>query len=340
MKRDERGSWHSDEMPRWAWAGLMLMRFVGVVMVMLPIALVVMGAWWWTHPPDPTLSLLAHRGFTGAILREPAPELGERLERWRIVPTHGDTLRGLFRAASPEARARAGSRPWAVVMLGGIGTGDRAALLLPESLAVDALAMDWPWRGERRMPWHAFLRRVPAMRHALMHSPAALAHGAEALRRERAPTRVALLGASLGSPIAVAALRLGPADALVLVDGMADLESLLESELRRTLPHGWLDAVLAPPLAVLGARWVHALEPSRHAEAAERVPTLLLDAEAEERYPGESVRALHRALPHAERRTHPGAHLRPENAAQVRAIIAQVDGWLAALPDTSAPSGR
>ena len=324
-------------MPRWAWVALSVMRFAGVVLAMLPVALAVTLWWWWTHPPDPALTLLAHRGFTSAVLREPAPDLGPRLERWRIAVTHGDTLRALFRAASPAARASAKGRPWAVVMLGGIGTGDRAALLLPDSLAVDALALDWPWRGAKRMSGVAFLWRVPAMRHALLHAPAALAHGAAALRRERAPVRVAVLGASLGSPAAVAALRLTEADALVLVDGMADLEALFDSELRRLLPHPWLDAVLAPPTAALAARLVHALEPQRHEAAARRVPTLLVDAAAEDRYPHESVRALHAMLPAAERRTHPGAHLRPEDPEQVRAIIRDVDGWLRALPDNSPP---
>lgn len=322
-------------MPRWAWAALTLLRFAGVVLAMLPVAFAVTLWWWWAHPPDPALALLAHRGFTSSVVREPAPELGPRLERWRIAVTHGDTLRALFRAASPSARAKGTGRPWAVVMLGGIGTGDRAALLLPDSLAVDALALEWPMRSPRGLPWQGFLRRVPAMRHALLHAPAALAHGAEALRREREPVRVAVLGASLGTPVAVAALRLTEADALVLVDGMADLEALFESETRRVLPHPWLDAALAPPAAALAARLADALEPRHHAEAAERLPVLLVDAAAEERYPPSSVRALHAMLPHAERRTHPGAHLRPEDGEQVRAIIQEVDGWLRALPDNS-----
>lgn len=322
-------------MPRWAWVALTLLRFAGVVLAMLPVAFAATLWWWWAHPPEPALTLLAHRGFTASVQREPAPELGPRLERWRIAVTHGDTLRALFRAASPSARAKRTGRPWAVVMLGGIGTGDRAALLLPDSLAVDALALEWPMRSPQGLPWHGFLRRVPAMRHALLHAPAALAHGAAALRRERSPVRVALLGASLGTPVAVAALRLTQAEALVLVDGMADLEALFDSETRRVLPHPWLDAALAPPAASLAARLADPLEPRHHAEAAQRMPVLLVDAEAEQRYPPASVQALHAALPHAERRTHPGAHLRPEDGAQVRAIIQEVDGWLRALPDHS-----
>lgn len=333
MTAGRRSAWHRDAVPRWAWAGLLLLRFLGVVLTMLPLACAALLLWWWTHPPDPTLALLARRGFTAQVLRTPAPKLGARLERWRIVTTRGDTLRALFRAAAPAAGADVDGRPWAVVMLGGIGTGDRAALLLPDSLAVDALAMDWPWHGPRRLSWLSYIRYSPAMRAALHEAPAALAHGATALRRERGPTRVAVLGASLGSPAAVAALRLTPADALVVVDGMAALEALFDSELQRVLPHAWLDAALAPVLAAFAARLVHALEPTRHAEAVERVPTLIVDAEAEDRYPRECVRALHAALPHAERRTHAGAHLRPEDAAQVRAIIATVDSWLATLVD-------
>lgn len=336
----EHTSWHRDDMPKWAWGALMVLRFAGAVIAALPLALAVAVAWWWTHPADPAHSLVMRRGFTSAVLREPAPELGERLERWRIVTTRGDTLRGLFRAAAPSLRAAEGPRPWAVVMLGGLGTGDRAALLLPDSLAVDALAMDWPWQGPRRMTWREGLHRLRRIRGAFLDAPAVLAHGGSALRRERGPARVAVLGASLGSPAAVAAVRLTESEALVVVDGFAGIEPLLDSEAQRALPHAWLDAALAPPLAALGARLLHALEPARHAEAAARLPVLLIDAEDEDRYPRECVRALHAAFPHAERRTHPGAHLRPEDAAQVRAIVASVDGWLRTLPDAGPGEGR
>lgn len=339
MRVPDRSPWHRDSLPRWAWVGMGLMRFVGVVLAMLPLATFVVAIAWWLRPPDPTLALLARRGFTGTVLRTPAPELGPRLERWRIVTTRGDTLRALFRGGVRRAAAGA-PRPWAVVMLGGLGTGDRAALLLPDSLDIDALAMDWPWPGPRRMAWLEALRRAPQIREALHEAPAALAHGAAALRRERTPTRVAVLGASLGSPAAVAAMRLTPADALVIVDGMADLHALFDSELQRALPHRVLDAAVAPPLAAVAARLTHALEPARHAAAAERVPALLIDAEAEARFPRESVRALHAALPHAQRRTHAGSHLVPEDAAQVRQIIREVADWLRAQPDPLAGAAQ
>jgi len=335
-----RSPWHRETLPRWAWAGLLLLRFLGVVLAMLPVATAVLAIRWWTHPPDPTLALLARRGFTATVLRAPAPALGARIERWSIVTTRGDTLRALFRGALRATIAAGEARPWGVVMLGGIGTGDRAALLLPDSLSVDALAMDWPWHGPRRMSWLDFARRLPQIREALHAAPAALAHGAAALRRERSPTRVAVLGASLGSPAAIAALRLTPVEAVIVVDGMADLHAVLESELQRALPHRWLDVLAAPPLAAVGARLLHAVEPARHAAAAERVPALLIDAEAEARYPRESVRALHAVLPHALRLTHAGGHLRPEDVSQVQQIIPQVSDWLSRQRDPLAAAAQ
>jgi hypothetical protein len=336
MKQARGGGWARPGLPRWAWVLLLVARAVAVVAVCLPPAFAVLAWWWWTHPPDPTRELLAHHGFPPPLHRAPAPELGPRLERWRMVTTEGDTLRGLFRAAEPRARAAVLGRPWGVVMLGGIGTGDRAALLLPDSLAVDALAMDWPWDGPREtLDWPRFVYGIPAKRHALLHAPSALAHGAVALRRERAPARVAVLGASLGSPAASAAPRLATLDALVLVDGMADLEAVFESELRRVLPHTALDAVCAPPLALLAARLTHALEPRRHAAAAAHLPVLVLDAAGEERFPPEAVRALRATYPHAVHQSRPGPHLRPEDDAQVRDIVRRVEAWLRALPDSA-----
>src|SRR5207344_1836374 len=113
-------------------------------------------------------------------------------------------------------QAGANAHPsWVVVLLGGIGTDDRSALLVPDSLPVGVLAVSWPWKGSRQMSPHEFLLRVPAIRVALLETPGAIARGVEAARRACPGARVALIGASLGVPPTVAALPLANADALV-----------------------------------------------------------------------------------------------------------------------------
>mgnify|MGYP003693744153 CR=1 FL=1 len=106
------------------------------------IALTLVAVAWWTHPPDPEAEVRVQHRPLVALERVPAPELGRGVERWRMVAAAGDTVVGLWRAgASPE------SSEWAVVILGGIGTDDRAALLVPDSLPVGVLAVSWPWEG-------------------------------------------------------------------------------------------------------------------------------------------------------------------------------------------------
>src|SRR5262245_31640193 len=244
------------------------------------------------HPMSSPFPELTHGGPLQRLEREPAPDLGAGIERWRMIGASGDTVTGLWKPPSTGADHR-----WSVVLLGGIGTDDRAALLIPDSLPVGVLAVSWPWSGPRHMGRLEFLGRVPAIRAAMLLTPAATARGVEAVRRAFPGSRVAFLGASLGVPPTVAALALTAPDALVLVDGMADLERVLRSEIVRILGGGVWGTVLAPPGAALGARLLSPLEPARH--ACPTTPVLLVDAMHEERFPPECVARLHATFPHA-----------------------------------------
>jgi len=294
------------------------------ILALVALALLAWAAWWWTHPGDATAELRARAGALASLEREPAGDLGTGLERWRMATAKGDTTTGLWRAAPGDSAAA-----WVVVILGGIGTDDRAALLVPDSLQVSVLAVSWPWKGPRKMGRLEFVGRVPALRAALLRTPGSLAIGVAAARRASPGSRVALLGASLGVPPTAAAASFAGADALVLVDGAADLGRLLRSEVARAVG-GAGGRALAPAAGSLGARLLAPLEPSRHPAPA--LPVLLIDAEREERYPRECVTRLHEAYPHADRATHPGAHLRPEHRDEVEAIVGAAWRWLAALP--------
>jgi hypothetical protein len=290
--------------------------------------------WGWTCSFDPEAEVRAHHRPLVALERVPAPQLGRGFERWRMIAPGQDTVTGLWRPGAPER-----SSEWVVVILGGIGTDDAAARLVPDSLPVGVLAVSWPWKGPRNMSALAFLANVPALRAALLRTPGAVARGVEAVRRAVPGARVALLGASLGVPPTVAALPLARPDALVLVDGAADLRRLLASESSRVLGGGIAGAILAPPSGALGAMLVSALEPARYGDRAGGMPVMLIDAERDERYPRECVARLHAAFPHAEIATHPGGHLRPEHRPQITAIVEAVWRWLPARND-SAAQGR
>jgi hypothetical protein len=239
-----------------------------------------------------------------------------------MIAAGGDTVVGIWRPGAPQQGSR-----WAAVIIGGIETDDRAALLVPDSLPIGILAVSWPWKGPRHMSVPAFVASVPAMRRALIRTPAALARGVEAVRRAHPEARVLLLGASLGAPPVAAAVSVSRPDALALVDGAADLGRLLRSETSRAVGGG-IGAALGPPAGALGARLVYPLEPARHGTAAKGIPVLLLDPEHEDRYPAECVTRLHATFPHASRRQHPGGHMHPDDRPQLARIIEIIWQWL------------
>lgn len=291
---------------------------------------VLWAAWWWVRPPDPGEVLRQSYAPLAGVERMPAPHLGSRIERWRLVTVRGDTLVALYRPAF----VREGPPPWTVVLLGGLGTGERAALVVPESLAANVLALDWPWRGPRRMGAMELLRAAPAIRRALHSTPGALATAMEAaaIQPDIDPARVALVGASLGVPPAVAALRLSSRPrALVLLHGGADLHRLL----RHALGPELRSPVVAAPAAALGGRLLHALEPERHAGLAAHLPVLVINATGDERIPPECIESLHAALPGAEVRWQTGAHMRPQDSA---GVAIEVASWLGQLPSSAAQS--
>jgi hypothetical protein len=263
--------------------------------------------------------------------RVPAGDLGHRFERWRMIGAAGDTVTALWRAppARSSSRVRATATPWIIVVLGGIGTDERAALLVPDSAPVGILAVSWPWKGPRRMTRPQFLVQIPAMRTALLRTPGALARGVEAVRRVTPGARIALVGASLGAPPTAVAIQWVHVDALVLIDGAADIEKLLRSETARVLGSGVVARGCARIVAPVAAWWLSPLEPARLASARSRVPTLLVDAEHEDRIPPACVARLHATFPQATVATHPGGHLRPGDGGQVAATVTTVGRWLA-----------
>ncbi|MFI5371564.1 MAG: hypothetical protein ACHQ52_08405, partial [Candidatus Eisenbacteria bacterium] len=100
----------------------------------------------------------------------------------------------------------------------------------------------------------------------------------------------------------------------------------------RALGGGKVAALLAPAAGALAARLVSSLEPERHGAEAHGIPTLVLDAASEERYPPVCVSRLHAAFPEAMRATHPGRHMRPEERGEILAIVDAAWAWLRDLP--------
>lgn len=50
---------------------------------------------WWLWPADPAADLRALHAPLTRFERRPAPDLGPRIERWRMVDANGFTARGI-----------------------------------------------------------------------------------------------------------------------------------------------------------------------------------------------------------------------------------------------------
>jgi pimeloyl-ACP methyl ester carboxylesterase len=282
---------------------------------------------------DPTTVLRPHYSPPLRLERRPAPGLGARVQRWAIISARGDTVFGLWRPAPAKV-----VRPWTAVLLGGFYTGDRAALLVPDDTLFNTLAVNWPWRGKRRLSKTEFALKLPAIERAVQRTPAVLALGVDAVAQARGvdASRIVLVGASLGVPPALAALRLTSAPAaVVLVDGGADLEMMIRAGLAR---EGWMSGPAA--LSAAGAmQWLWPLEPTLNAPAAARLPVLLMNSTGDERVPRASVLKLQASLPHATIRWRNGPHIRPSQKDVFARLTREVDAWLRAA-EPGAPASR
>jgi hypothetical protein len=313
---------------RSARARLLRRLAVAVLAAAILIALAVHA--WWTRPPDAVTVLRAHAPGLARVGREPAPEIAPSAERWTLVARDGETVSGLWRRAAHTAGATSApdGDPWTIVLLGGLRTGSKAALLVPEALDLHVLALDWPWNGPHKMKPGEFLRRLPEIRRALLRSPGAIALGLEAVASvpEVRADRIAVVGVSLGNAPAIAAARLTEvARAGIFVHGAADLRTVL---LHATRAHVQPPA-LGTLAAAFAARLLQPLEPSLHAAAWEERPVLIISAAHDERLPREAVQALHAAFASAQHRWRDSAHVGANQAEEIAAIATEASEWLA-----------
>jgi len=76
VKKDERSPWHRDDLPAWAWVAIVLMRIGQLAALLVPLALVVLLWWTWTHRRDPGVQ---------RVLRGAAKQAGAVVDSARSV---------------------------------------------------------------------------------------------------------------------------------------------------------------------------------------------------------------------------------------------------------------
>lgn len=266
------------------------LRVAAAAGLVLSLAIVV---WLAAEPDYHAGDFLARRGSLARCELEP-----ERVETGGFVSQNvrltADTgLQVELRVLRPAGAER---RPLAV-LLGGHRTGREAVQLLgsPGNLAIAAL--NYPYAGpDRPRGWRQILSAVLPARQALRDTPSAVLLAADWLLQQSwvDPSRVEVVGVSLGVPFAVVAAALEPRfNRLWCIHGGAGLREWTDHNLARRVPNGWWRNLLARVIhrAARGSLF----EPENWIARVAPRPVVVIGARDDRRLPERLVERLHAA---------------------------------------------
>ena len=283
-------------------------------------ALAVVTGWWlWTGRPARYGELAQ-----AAVTDDSSPDPSYHLQRVMLTTTTGRQVSCALRMPTREAA----NPSLGVLVLGGIGTGRRAATLVAPDFAGLVLSCDYPWRDPSALSLLRFLIALPAIRRDVLGTPEALRIGASYLlsRPDVDRTRLAAVGASLGVPsVSAWASRDHRVAAVALVMGGADLAELFAANLG-----GQVHApVLRRPVAALLAWLLRPLEPARTVGLIAPRPVLIVGALGDERIPRRSTALLYAAAREPKGiQWFAGRHMLPRDTTLLKAITDSTFAWV------------
>ncbi len=215
-----------------------------------------------------------------------------------------------------------------VVLLGGIGTGRRAATLVAPEFGGLVLSCDYPFRDPSDLSAARLALLLPAIRREVLGTPDALYIAASYLlsRPEVDSGRLAGVGASLGVPAVSAwAGRDRRVAAVALVMGGADLRALFNANLVGRIPA----TAVRSPVAGLLAALLAPLEPARTVGGIAPRPVLIVGAPEDERIPRRSTELLYAAARDPkELRWLGGRHMLPRDTILLRTVTDSTLAWV------------
>ncbi len=295
------------------------------LLTILGVLLIALGALW-NAVHDPLAELDAFASPLVRLERHPRPAIGPGIETWVFDAASGERDSALWRPSPIPS-----DTCWTLVMLGGLGTGARGGLLIPEELPVNVLALEWHWEGPRAPRGMQFVEHAFGFRRLVLSAPAALARTVDAAARAREvdTTRIAILGVSLGVPPSVAALHYTrQADAVVLLHGGASLDVLMARSLDREHVPKWLARIGGR----IGASFIAPIEPALQSARTREMPALLLSSRTDEIIPREAAERLHALFPRGTSRWGEGPHIRKFRTALIDSLSRELVTWLDAGP--------
>lgn len=209
-----------------------------------------------------------------------------------------------------------------VLLLGGLETGKAAARLVEADRPVVVAALSYPTELHKIRTDLGLFDDITAARRAILDTPAALMLAIDHLSRQPFvdPSRIELVGVSLGAPFAVVAGALDPrVDRVWSIHGGGDPAAMIDKGLESRIGFGparWAVAKLAAQLAhsssVAPERWVGKIAPR---------PFIMVNAEHDERIPRTCVDTLFDAAGEPrELIWDPGAHIDVDRDARLRGL--------------------
>lgn len=285
---------------------------------------------WLLRDPGPRFD--ARRGAITEVRASEPLTVGRVLSQdVELVSSSGLTVRLTIRRPAAVA-ARSGSTPPSAavttrrqlfLILGGHERGRAAVALLPDTLGMIFVALDYPFTATGRLGWGGAIAAVPAIRRALYDTPPSIELALDYLlaRPDVDPARVELVGASFGAPFAtIAAARDARVSRLWLAHAGGDLSAMVEQNLRREIRFTPARVVVSHLLNLLASgprftpeRWVGEVAPR---------PVVMLNAEDDDQIPRQSVDALWAAAREPKELVWlPGKHMRGDRPAVISALI-------------------
>lgn len=223
---------------------------------------------------------------------------------------------------------RDGERHPAVLMIGGFATGRKAADLPRSTENLVVASIDYPYDGPSDLRGREWLRHLGDVRRGLLRTPPALLLAAQYLytREDVDPSRVSIVGISLGVPFAVAAAatdrRLSGA---AYLHGGGDIRRLYEYAYGSRTPD-WLTPILSWTVSWLTAP----LEPTKYAGEVAPRPTLQVNATQDDFIPRACVTALYDATREPKRLLWiDGGHVDASEAEIVESLMRLTLDWMA-----------
>ena len=285
------------------------------------------GLWIWSglyRKADHTATIVSARSRLVHTEEKLLPDsAGKKRIAFELTDERGRRTRGELHLPAGHSSKLPG-----LLILGGKGTGARAAGLIRLTRPAALCSMDYPAFETKKITLRDSPAFITGMREASLDAVGGTFNVLDYLcaRGEVDTSRITVVGASLGVPFAVISSSLDQrVNALVLVYGAGDLDHLIDWNLRRKLKFTPARLLVSRILSTAAAPF----EPSAYIGRLAPRPLLMVNSRQDERIPEPCIRHLFSNAGQPKTiRWLATAHIHPTNRELIDSLTETVSGWL------------